>query len=142
MYVLFKLYRKQKQKNMSFQKCPVCEGSGQVQRFGLSPVCHVCSGHGIIDEVTGQPPVSSVTISSSEDVYISKSPTVAPPNSDDKIKKYCRHVEGGPIPYGSYPTPKDELVEKTHSLLLDSYVKSKGSVTDEAWERLLKKINS
>lgn len=89
---------------MSFQKCPVCEGSGQVQRFGLSPVCHVCSGHGIIDEVTGQPPVSTVTVSNSEDVYIAKSPTVAPPN------------------YAPYTTSGDTF--------------------DEAWAKLLKKINS
>lgn len=45
---------------MSFQKCPVCEGTGQVPRFGTNPVCHVCNGHGIIDEVTGQPPLSNV----------------------------------------------------------------------------------
>jgi hypothetical protein len=57
-----------------------------VQRFGVNPVCHVCNGHGIIDEVTGQPPVSSVTISNSEDVYISKSLSDAPPNSKDFIK--------------------------------------------------------
>ena len=68
---------------MSFQKCPVCEGTGQVQRFGVNPVCHVCNGHGIIDEVTGQPPVSVTTVSNTEDVYIPKSPTVAPPNLGD-----------------------------------------------------------
>lgn len=67
-------------KNMSFQKCPVCEGSGKVQRFGVNPVCHVCNGHGIIDEVTGKPPVSSDTSSATDDVYIPKSPSVAPPN--------------------------------------------------------------
>jgi hypothetical protein len=54
-----------------------------VQRFGLSPVCHVCSGHGIIDEVTGQPPVSVTTVSSTKDFIFSQSPTVAPPNLGD-----------------------------------------------------------
>ena len=70
---------------MSFQKCPVCEGTGQVQRFGVNPVCHVCSGHGIIDEVTGQPPVSVTTISTTGDFIFSQSPTVAPPNLGDTI---------------------------------------------------------
>ncbi len=70
---------------MSFQKCPVCEGTGQVQRFGVNPVCHVCSGHGIIDEVTGQPPVSVTTVSSTGDFIFSQSPTVAPPNLGDTI---------------------------------------------------------
>lgn len=70
---------------MSFQKCPVCEGTGQVQRFGVNPVCHVCNGHGIIDEVTGQPPVSVTTVSTTDDFIFSKSPTVAPPNLGDTI---------------------------------------------------------
>lgn len=40
---------------MAFQKCPVCQGTGKsTTEFGNT--CHVCNGHGIIDEFTGSPP--------------------------------------------------------------------------------------
>mgnify|MGYP001589630443 FL=1 len=56
---------------MSWQKCPVCRGVGTVSggyfsRAGDYPswasftaleVCQVCKGKGIIDEITGLPPV-------------------------------------------------------------------------------------
>ena len=84
---------------MSFQKCPVCEGTGQVPRFGTNPVCHVCNGHGIIDEVTGQPPVSSVTISNSEDVYISKSLSDAPQVNNNLASQ--RPPKSKPMPHPS-----------------------------------------
>ena len=55
---------------MSFQKCPICNGVGQVSGgyFGRAgdydrgiasdtiEVCKICRGWGIIDEITGLPP--------------------------------------------------------------------------------------
>lgn len=47
---------------MSFQKCPVCDGSG-VTYYPLSStssaVCETCNGSRIISEVTGLPPSTS-----------------------------------------------------------------------------------
>jgi DnaJ-class molecular chaperone len=46
---------------MGFQKCPVCNGTGkQINTLSSSTYvqCRVCSGHGIIDELTGNPPNS------------------------------------------------------------------------------------
>lgn len=48
-------------KIMSFQKCPVCYGSGlDPSSVGLVP-CPVCRGTRIIDELTGQPPYKETT---------------------------------------------------------------------------------
>jgi len=46
---------------MGFQKCPVCNGTGkQINTLNSSTYvqCRVCRGHGIIDELTGNPPNS------------------------------------------------------------------------------------
>lgn len=42
---------------MSWQKCPVCYGSGD----GSAGACHVCRGMGILNEMTGLPPAPPVT---------------------------------------------------------------------------------
>lgn len=39
---------------MSWQLCPMCLGGGSIGYQGLK--CHVCDGHKILDEATGQPP--------------------------------------------------------------------------------------
>lgn len=44
---------------MSWQKCPLCNGSGidpSTGTFTGIPVCPVCDGHRIISEVNGLPP--------------------------------------------------------------------------------------
>lgn len=44
---------------MSWQKCPVCDGGGQMPNAYTSAafiVCPTCKGHRIIHEVTGLPP--------------------------------------------------------------------------------------
>lgn len=48
---------------MSFQKCPACDGSGNVYDYfsmGTSAVCPTCQGARIIDEVTGLPPEGQI----------------------------------------------------------------------------------
>lgn len=48
---------------MSYQKCPTCNGTGVVVIPWVGDsVCAVCSGTKIIDEQTGQPPVSKSEI--------------------------------------------------------------------------------
>lgn len=46
---------------MSFQKCPICQGSGSdpfiVSGSLTSYPCPTCKGARIIDEVTGLPPI-------------------------------------------------------------------------------------
>jgi len=44
---------------MSFQKCPVCSGSGYVFDGLIAVRCKVCNGTGIINEETGQPPIGN-----------------------------------------------------------------------------------
>lgn len=41
---------------MSFQKCPLCEGVGDIVKFGTYAVCGICKGKKIINEATGLPP--------------------------------------------------------------------------------------
>lgn len=41
---------------MSYQKCPVCHGSGEHPKHPMT-VCPVCKGACIINEKTGRPPV-------------------------------------------------------------------------------------
>jgi len=45
---------------MSFQKCPICEGSGTHAYYDEGEnrigICPVCKGARIIDEITGLPP--------------------------------------------------------------------------------------
>lgn len=46
---------------MSYQKCPVCEGKGEVINTGQTSMykqCVTCGGAGIIDSDTGLPPHS------------------------------------------------------------------------------------
>lgn len=44
---------------MSYQKCPICNGSGNSWDSGTTDIsrkqCKTCAGHGIIDEITGLP---------------------------------------------------------------------------------------
>lgn len=47
---------------MSWQLCPLCDGSGIDRSVVLSsaiPVCGVCQGKKIISELTGLPPIYS-----------------------------------------------------------------------------------
>ena len=41
-----------------WQKCPICNGSGNIPQSGMTGFtkCNVCCGHGIINELTGLPP--------------------------------------------------------------------------------------
>lgn len=59
---------------MSFQKCPICDGTGiDPSNFfsnNACPTCVVCHGKRIISEITGLPP--------GPDVYIA-SPIYSPP---------------------------------------------------------------
>jgi RecJ-like exonuclease len=44
---------------MSYQKCPICNGSGKVintESTNMYDMCPVCKGARIIDEITGLPP--------------------------------------------------------------------------------------
>ena len=41
---------------MSFQKCPICKGSGYTGGMFRRLECATCNGHGIINEYTGKPP--------------------------------------------------------------------------------------
>jgi DnaJ-class molecular chaperone len=124
---------------MSFQKCPVCDGSGKVHKaMGVSIVCHVCNGHGIIDEVTGKPPESSSSVNKSNVYFLdSISPppprdydstitsngrnyTVVPPeviaaaerDMKDMLRKITRRKKNNPI-------DKLDLGKDIHSLLYD-----------------------
>lgn len=46
---------------MSWQKCPICNGEGQLNNNGISSavfrVCPTCHGSRIINELTGLPPI-------------------------------------------------------------------------------------
>ena len=51
---------------MSWQKCPVCNGTGHSEGIGFPTAgpCTVCNGFKIINELTGQPPYKTVTTTS------------------------------------------------------------------------------
>lgn len=40
----------------TWQKCPVCNGKGQVFGYTCTLTCHTCNGHGILNIYTGFPP--------------------------------------------------------------------------------------
>lgn len=48
---------------MALQKCPVCDGMGHADKFAKMEnpkgTCPKCKGAGVIDEVTGEPPLST-----------------------------------------------------------------------------------
>lgn len=64
---------------MTWQRCPICEGTGQVWPFVGMPVgCDVCHGQKIIDSVTGKPPKCvhrSTPLPTPEDPGINPEPT-------------------------------------------------------------------
>lgn len=41
---------------MSYQKCPLCNGTGSELTFGGHVACSVCKGAKIIHTITGTPP--------------------------------------------------------------------------------------
>lgn len=44
-----------------WQKCPICEGTGIIHGIeGTKKICQTCKSYGIINEITGLPPVYSV----------------------------------------------------------------------------------
>lgn len=57
---------------MTWQKCPVCDGKGVVHQTvewghyffytsqNPNQWCHTCAGNGILNELTGRPPVTTV----------------------------------------------------------------------------------
>ena len=49
---------------MSWQKCPVCNGTGRnyngLPVASTAPFCPTCNGHGIISELTGKPPAYEI----------------------------------------------------------------------------------
>ena len=52
---------------MSFQKCPICEGSGKVSF--LNHQCKVCAGAGIISEINGLPPATEPPKPTTDDLF-------------------------------------------------------------------------
>jgi len=53
---------------MSFQKCPVCNGSGHVGfGFPTGNICVVFDGAGIINEQTGLPPHQEIVHTSTKE---------------------------------------------------------------------------
>ncbi len=48
---------------MSFQKCPICNGTGVLNsQYSVNSVCSTCNGAKIISELTGLPPHGVSTI--------------------------------------------------------------------------------
>jgi len=49
---------------MAYQKCPVCNGTGKridtLSHSGYTK-CNTCKGHGVIDELSGKPPLNDDT---------------------------------------------------------------------------------
>lgn len=58
---------------MSWQKCPLCKGSGvdpNPGTYASIPICDVCKGAKIISELTGLPPNNTMTLSSGSTINI------------------------------------------------------------------------
>ena len=58
---------------MSFQKCPLCNGTGlspfpNMYSSNTSSPCPTCEGHRIIDDKTGKPPTQPSTQTTTQDV--------------------------------------------------------------------------
>lgn len=58
---------------MSWQKCPICNGTGEVLKDGdkFKTKCRTCNGKGIIHSETGKYPMSDIE-DKSEDMDINK----------------------------------------------------------------------
>ena len=50
---------------MSYQKCPICNGTGISPSFLSTSACPTCLGTRIISEINGLPPASTPATSSS-----------------------------------------------------------------------------
>ena len=54
---------------MSYQKCPVCDGRGTTEEYGVGTKCTVCDGKKIISTLTGRPPKFPETLISNGREY-------------------------------------------------------------------------
>jgi hypothetical protein len=64
---------------MSFQKCPACNGVGLIHKADLKRNCEVCAGKKIINEQTGLPPAD-----------LSKAEVLPPEDTETTLKEIER----------------------------------------------------
>jgi len=78
---------------MSYQCCPICNGSGYVSGFGTATfsTCTVCRGAKIIDEVTGLPPAH--VASTGVNIGISYAGTKASQNLKNHLEEAVKEQE-------------------------------------------------